>query len=376
MKLENLKKILNPTAKPSLSSTFPDTDFNPLSTTLLDNKSAYSICRLCSRIEIENSSHLLKARKKILGDERVLSLLNTVETSLDTDIKIEAPTLLQVELFQFCYPFIAFILSKEQKENYKKIEQFIRRFLDLPQLSLSKYDRYFSGQRKAGSQVDLDLEFSAIRKPEFFPSQQQVQEKSSSKEKPKLKFTLETKETTILSTEEKMSYLESLLSMPFSFKKLHEPTPTIADLLSTLSLENSKYVFKNLFLRGKASGGKKHFFLLSVPHETVIDYKQLTTALSTSLGLKLKSAVRQATREELLQYLNIEGGNISPFSLAEDKERVVEFVFPKKVEANATLYFHPLTNEATIGISLDSLQQFVKATGREIVQVEFGQVEK
>lgn len=110
---------------------------------------------------------------------------------------------------------------------------------------------------------------------------------------------------------------------------------------------------KNLFLRDRK--GRRHF-LVTVPHNLTVDLKQLSTVVGAiALGF--------ASPERLLNYLGITPGSVSLLALCYDTAGRVEFVIDHALWTAPALQAHPLVNTATMILSHDDLERFVKATG-------------
>jgi Ala-tRNA(Pro) deacylase len=110
---------------------------------------------------------------------------------------------------------------------------------------------------------------------------------------------------------------------------------------------------KNLFLRDRK--GRRHF-LVTVPHNLTVDLKQLSTVVGAS-------ALGFASPERLLNYLGITPGSVSLLALCYDTGGRVEFVIDRALWTAPALQAHPLVNTATMILSHDDLERFVKATG-------------
>jgi Ala-tRNA(Pro) deacylase len=110
---------------------------------------------------------------------------------------------------------------------------------------------------------------------------------------------------------------------------------------------------KNLFLRDRR--GRRHF-LVTVPHNLTVDLKQLSTVVGAN-------ALGFASPERLLNYLGITPGSVSLLALCYDTAGRVEFVIDRALWTAPALQAHPLVNTATMILSHDDLERFVKATG-------------
>jgi Ala-tRNA(Pro) deacylase len=117
---------------------------------------------------------------------------------------------------------------------------------------------------------------------------------------------------------------------------------------------------KNLFLRDQK--GVRHF-LVVVGHDTQVDLKALAPVLrATKLSL--------GSPERLMAHLGIEPGSVSLLALMNDAHRRVEVFIDRPLWQADALACHPLVNTATLVISHDGIEQFLRATGHQPGLVE------
>lgn len=72
-----------------------------------------------------------------------------------------------------------------------------------------------------------------------------------------------------------------------------------------------------------------------------------------------------ASAERLMEVLGVEPGSVTPFALANDRERRVQPVLDAKMLRHELLNFHPLRNTATTTIRSADLLRFMEGTGHE-----------
>ncbi|MBY0448305.1 MAG: prolyl-tRNA synthetase associated domain-containing protein [Hyphomonadaceae bacterium] len=111
---------------------------------------------------------------------------------------------------------------------------------------------------------------------------------------------------------------------------------------------------KNLFLKDK--GGA--LFLFSAAADAVIDLPGLGRALQAKGRLSFASA------ELLWERLGVRPGSVTAFALANDREQRVRFLLDAALLHAAHVHFHPLHNEATIGVTPAGLLRFLERLGR------------
>ena len=117
---------------------------------------------------------------------------------------------------------------------------------------------------------------------------------------------------------------------------------------------------KNLFLRDKK--GRQHV-LLVVPSNKQVDIK----ALSGLLGLGHLSF---GSPERLMKYLGVEPGSVTLLALINDARNEVSVSIDRDLWNAAALQCHPLVNTATLVISREGIEQFLRATGHPYQLVE------
>lgn len=112
---------------------------------------------------------------------------------------------------------------------------------------------------------------------------------------------------------------------------------------------------KNLFLKDK----KGRLFLISAKDHTPIDLKRAHEAIGGSGRLSFGSA------EQLMRYLGVEPGSVTPFGIANDRDLKVKVILDAQLMRHERVNFHPLVNTMTTGLSRENLVKFLRATGHE-----------
>lgn len=121
---------------------------------------------------------------------------------------------------------------------------------------------------------------------------------------------------------------------------------------------------KNLFLRDKK---KKGLWLLSVRHDKDINLNDLSKKLGISGGLRF------ADESVLLEKLGVRQGCVTAFALINDVKNEVKFLVDSKlINGNQEyVYFHPLENSATTGISPSDFRKFLSSIDHEATEIDF-----
>ncbi|NXJ07254.1 PRXD1 protein, partial [Odontophorus gujanensis] len=122
---------------------------------------------------------------------------------------------------------------------------------------------------------------------------------------------------------------------------------------------------KNLFLRDKK---KKGFWLVTVLHNREVNLNHLAKKLGLGSG-----NLRFADENAMLEKLGVGQGCATPLALFCDHQGDVRFVLDAAFleGGHEKVYFHPMTNAATMGLSPEDFLKFVKSTGHDPIVVSF-----
>jgi Ala-tRNA(Pro) deacylase len=139
----------------------------------------------------------------------------------------------------------------------------------------------------------------------------------------------------------------------------HPPLRTVEDSKGYRDNMPGMHV-KNLYLRDK----KKRNYLLVVEEDRVIDLKSLHAIIGSD-RLSFGSADR------LFEMLGVRPGAVSPFTLINDPEHQVSLSIDAELMMAERLYFHPLVNDMTLGVTPEGLSRFLAATGHQPQLINF-----
>ncbi|XP_072907119.1 prolyl-tRNA synthetase associated domain-containing protein 1 isoform X3 [Hemitrygon akajei] len=122
---------------------------------------------------------------------------------------------------------------------------------------------------------------------------------------------------------------------------------------------------KNLFLKDKK---KKSLWLVTVLHNRQVNLNDLAKKLGVGSG-----NLRFADEGTMLEKLKVGQGCATPFALFCDKQGDIKFVLDSDFVNGEyeRIYFHPMTNSATMGIKPADFLHFVKETGHEPTILNF-----
>ena len=73
--------------------------------------------------------------------------------------------------------------------------------------------------------------------------------------------------------------------------------------------------------------------------------------------------------DRLFEFLGVRPGAVSPFTVINDTEHRVRLALDSSLMEADMLYFHPLVNDLTLGVTPDGLRKFLEVTGHEPMMV-------
>ncbi|MFN4287917.1 MAG: prolyl-tRNA synthetase associated domain-containing protein [Brevundimonas sp.] len=121
---------------------------------------------------------------------------------------------------------------------------------------------------------------------------------------------------------------------------------------------------KNLFLKDR----KGRLWLVSAAQDTAIDLKRLPGVI----GSERLSFGPEAL---MIETLGVRPGAVTALGLINDVHRRVTFVLDARLHEAGIVNFHPLTNEATTGLSREAFARFLDHVGARGVVVDFERLE-
>ncbi|OWK53407.1 Prolyl-tRNA synthetase associated domain-containing protein 1 [Lonchura striata] len=121
---------------------------------------------------------------------------------------------------------------------------------------------------------------------------------------------------------------------------------------------------KNLFLKDKK---KKGFWLVTVLHNRQVNLNELGKKLDVGSG-----NLRFADENAMLEKLKVGQGCATPLALFCDQGDVTLVLDDALIQGgHKMVYFHPMTNSATMGLSPDDFLKFVRSTGHKPIIIHF-----
>lgn len=118
---------------------------------------------------------------------------------------------------------------------------------------------------------------------------------------------------------------------------------------------------KNLFLRDK----KKNLWLFCAPHDADIKLNVLAKLVNAPGGFRF------ADESILYDTLGLTQGSVTVFGLVNDTKHDVKIILDSNLldGTYSTIYFHPMVNSASTGISSKDLEMFLAKTGHKPIVI-------
>ena len=159
----------------------------------------------------------------------------------------------------------------------------------------------------------------------------------------------------------KEKVLNKLQELNITYKEVeHTPVYTIEDMDNLGNVFENAKICKNLFVRDQK--GKRHF-LVVLPEEKRAPLADIATKIgSTKLSF--------ASEERLMKYLKLTPGSVTPLAVINDESNEVEVVFDEDLKKEKLLGVHPCVNTATILITPDNLEKYVKESNNKIKYIK------
>lgn len=155
--------------------------------------------------------------------------------------------------------------------------------------------------------------------------------------------------------------LEKLNELKIDYKEIeHKPVYTIEEMDELGDIFENAKICKNLFVRDQK--GKKHF-LIVLPEEKRAPLSEIANKIeSTKLSF--------ASEERLMKYLKLTPGAVTPLAVINDENSEVVVVLDEDLKKEKLLGVHPCVNTATILITPENLEKYIKENNNKIKYIK------
>ena len=124
--------------------------------------------------------------------------------------------------------------------------------------------------------------------------------------------------------------------------------------LEKIEILYPEYEAKNLFVRDDK---KQNYYLISVKGDKKVDLKEFKKKYGTR-------TLTFASNEDLMEYLKLTPGSVTPLGLLNDDRKIVHFYLDKEfLNDKAIIGIHPNDNTATIWMAVHDLIRIIEEQG-------------
>lgn len=154
-----------------------------------------------------------------------------------------------------------------------------------------------------------------------------------------------------------MTVEEKLEELNITYEKVEHPAVYTVEEAKEKVPKIDGLGCKNLFLKTQ----KKELFLYTLPEDKQIRLNNL----SEMLGVTRFHFASSKTLEEVL---GIIPGSVTPLAIINDKENKVTVILDKELK-DKNILVHPNRNTATISISYNDLEKYIKSLNHKIIEI-------
>lgn len=158
----------------------------------------------------------------------------------------------------------------------------------------------------------------------------------------------------------KQQTLDLLDQLKISYRIVEHPPANTIEEIDSFHLPDAYAIAKNLFLRDEK---KRHYYLIVMRKDKTANLKKICL----SLGSRPLSF---ASEENLLDYLGLRKGAVTPLGILNDENKKVEVIFDKDLLLFRSVGIHPMENTATVWLSLVDLVGIIKMHGNTVSYLE------
>ncbi|KAG9334189.1 hypothetical protein JZ751_008548, partial [Albula glossodonta] len=140
------------------------------------------------------------------------------------------------------------------------------------------------------------------------------------------------------------------------------------DKVSRLRTAVTRTHCMELYMENRSDKKKKGLWLVSARHDHAVNLNDLAKKLGVGSG-----NLRFAEEAAMLEKLRVGQGCATALALFCDKDQSVKFVLDSDLVngGHERVYFHPMTNAATMGMKPEDFLKFLKETGHEPILQTF-----
>ena len=354
--------------------------------------------RMLSNMGVQHSDEQRKIRDAIEAEAPVSKYLQSVESTLKKSsgdyLDGNVMTLSDVTMVCSLSPLVSFLYSVW---DYPNVDKWFQLCMSRSEFQDILGTPHLVGSRRIGNQVDqrpnptkarLGAESAQARNvgAKKGPSQRELEKASKEKKKSKKAddksgdkqaseqvepFSLGESVPVEAGKAVRMEAVHAALSkLNIKYETVeHVATPTVEEMMKATGHLTGGHC-KNLFCKAKKPSKTRKpdskLWLIVALHDSPVNLK----TISKNFGYK--DQIRFGKEDLLKEKLGVVQGEVSPLALLNNAACDVQVALDSKMMSMERLWFHPLTMEASTGITPDDLLKWIKKSGRsyELIDLE------
>jgi Ala-tRNA(Pro) deacylase len=163
-----------------------------------------------------------------------------------------------------------------------------------------------------------------------------------------------------MSQKEKVLQILNTLKINYELHE-HPPAPTIEEAMKYWKDIDATHC-KNLFFRNHK--GNLHYLVI-LDHLQALDIHDLEKKLK-------QGKISFASDQRMMKYLGLTPGSVSIFGLINDAENHVHVFIDESLKKSSRISFHPNINTASLIISFEDFERFLKWSGNGYEYLSLG----
>eukprot|EP00943_MAST-04B_sp_MAST-4B-sp1_P000640 g640.t1 len=353
--------------------------------------------RMLSNMGVQHSEEQIKLKETIEASAPISKYLQSVEDTLKAStgdyLDGNEMTLSDVTMVCSLLPYVSFLYSVWE---YPNVDKWFTRCISRSEFQDVLGKPHLVGSRRIGNQVDerpnplkarLGAESAQARNvgAKKGPSQRELEKASKEKQASKAStdgnadkkdaveiepFSLGDGASVEAGKAARMAAVHAALTkLNINYETVeHVATPTTEEMMKVTGHLAGGHC-KNLFCKAKKPSKTRKpdtkLWLIVALHDSNVNLK----AISKNFGYK--DQMRFGKEDLLKEKLGVIQGEVSPLALLNNPACDVQIALDSKMMSMERLWFHPLTMEASTGITPDDLLKYIVKSGRsyEVIDI-------
>lgn len=160
-------------------------------------------------------------------------------------------------------------------------------------------------------------------------------------------------------TKDEKKVVDILKNLGIDYKRVEHPPVYTVEEAKRLCSNIEATGCKNLFMKER---GHKNYYLVIMLDNKRADFKSISKQLKIS-------RLTFANEDELNNILGLKPGEVTPFGLLNDKDKVVNVIIDNELENSTFVSFHPNVNTSTLILKYKDFERFLKWAKNKVKKI-------